>query len=658
MKVMIAGVTITSWRLGVAGQYWYGTASVSERSLSPMTVAGATAHLRSMLETINASMTDQIIRLTGLPQSRALTSHAHSNAILTFRLTGLLALLAVAVLGTGVIRRVAQMLGRLRDGVRARGNDEMRQPGEALRRSEERLRQADRALRSSEELFLKAFHAIQGATSIMRVRDQCYLDVNERWLAIHQCRREEVIGRTTAEVNIWRNPEDRTGLIRKLQAGEVVRDVEINFTLRTGEPAVALVSGELVEVGGEPCVFWTTRDITEKKKTETELRASEQRWRLWFEQTPLGSQIFAPDGRVLQVNAEWKRLFRMSDAATDGYNVLHDPQLARHGFREWIRVAFDGLPIRVPAFPYRAGPGADPDGGDIRWLTARMFPLLDGQGLVLEVGCVYEDITERRHAEEEVRQLNAELERRVADRTTELEDANRELEAFSYSVSHDLRAPLRHIASFADLLQGEETTTLSEQGNYYLAIIRESAQRMGNLIDDLFRFSRLGRAELRLAPASLSTLVREAQNELQPTSQGWEVEWKIDELPTVRGDASLLRQVFVNLLSNALKYSRTRSPVRIEIGVAEGQSSGDEVVIFVRDNGVGFDMQYAHKLFGAFQRLHSARDFEGTGIGLANVRRIVQRHGGRTWAEGRVNAGATFYFSLPQGEKQEVKSQK
>ena len=238
----------------------------------------------------------------------------------------------------------------------------------------------------------------------------------------------------------------------------------------------------------------------------------------------------------------------------------------------------------------------------------------------------------------------AQLEARVRERTEELHASNSELEAFSYSVSHDLRAPLRHITGFATLLHQHAGASLDDQGRRYLTTITDAAARMATLIDDLLAFSRMGRANVSKRRVELSQLVREARDEVSADVNGRRIAWEIHDLPPVDADPSLLRPVLVNLLSNAVKYTGTRNEARIEVGT---ESRAGELVVFVRDNGVGFDMAYAHKLFGVFQRLHRADEFSGTGIGLANVRRIIQRHGGRTWAEGALDAGATFYFSLP-----------
>jgi signal transduction histidine kinase len=249
----------------------------------------------------------------------------------------------------------------------------------------------------------------------------------------------------------------------------------------------------------------------------------------------------------------------------------------------------------------------------------------------------------------QVQDLTEDLERRVAHRTAELEAANKELEAFSYSVSHDLRAPLRHIDGFAGLLAKADGAAFSEKGRGYLGHIAGSAKQMGALIDDLLVFSRMGRSEMRIGPVDLQQLAESTILSLQLEIQERKVIWKKGRLPVAPGDLPMLRQVLVNLLANAVKYTRPRDPAEIEIGCLE--ESADEVVIFVRDNGVGFEMKYAAKLFGVFQRLHRAEEFEGTGIGLANVRRIVTRHGGRTWAESQPGSGSTFYFSLPKERK-------
>jgi len=274
-----------------------------------------------------------------------------------------------------------------------------------------------------------------------------------------------------------------------------------------------------------------------------------------------------------------------------------------------------------------------------RWSLRR-----DNHGRPAAIMETNNDITERKRREQEIRTLNQEL----GKRTVALESSNKELEAFAYSISHDLRAPLRHMAGFTELLHKSAGPTLNDKSKRYVTMIMESAKRMGSLIDDLLAFSRIGRAETHKTTLSLDQLVQEALSEVKQDTAGRNVVWNLKTLPACYGDRSMLRLVFVNLISNAVKFTRTRDRAEIEVGCFDQKK--DQVTLFVRDNGVGFDMKYSNKLFGVFQRLHPPEDFEGTGIGLATVQRIVHRHGGRVWAEGLVNQGATFYFSLSNSQ--------
>ncbi|WP_051086932.1 PAS domain S-box protein [Deinococcus apachensis] len=295
----------------------------------------------------------------------------------------------------------------------------------------------------------------------------------------------------------------------------------------------------------------------------------------------------------------------------------------------------DGAVRGVLGLTYRQTP-TDRDHDLAQELAKRFATALDNDALRFQAAAAQADL----------QLLNQSLEERVQQRTLELQEANRELEAFSYSVSHDLRTPLRHIVGFGDLLRKEVGSTLSPKGERYLGVITDAAARMSRLIDDLLEFSRMGRQELRRGPVNLGAVVQEAWAALEHDRAGRDARIEIGPLPTVEGDPALLTQVFTNLLSNALKYTRTREQARVDVMATEEPG---EVTVTVRDNGVGFDPRYTDKLFGVFQRLHRAEEFEGTGIGLANVRRIVTRHGGRVWAESVPGEGAAFHVTLPLG---------
>jgi len=292
--------------------------------------------------------------------------------------------------------------------------------------------------------------------------------------------------------------------------------------------------------------------------------------------------------------------------------------------------------------------GDDPDRGT--WLEAASSPLRDDSGEVCGGVVAFRDVTQRVLADQQIRTLNSDLERRVVERTEQLEAANKEMEAFTYSVSHDLRAPLRHISGFSKILVEEFGPSLALEAQHYLRRIEDATHQMGQLVDELLTLARVGRRDVVLQVAGLKSIVEEVIAQLGPDFIGREVEWKIGNLPYVECDTTLMKQVFQNLVANSLKFTRPRPTAEIEIGQ---QDKNGEPVIFVKDNGVGFSMKYADKLFGVFQRLHRQEDFEGTGVGLATVQRIVQKHGGRIWAEAELDKGATFYFTLgnsPAGE--------
>jgi PAS domain S-box-containing protein len=383
------------------------------------------------------------------------------------------------------------------------------------------------------------------------------------------------------------------------------------------------------------------RDMTEQKRAEEELRCSEQRFRRLVE----GVQDYAicmldAEGRVVSWNTASERIegYRPEDIVGRHFSYVFSSEDKERGKPEEAlerarsRGRFEGEVWLVR----KDGTGY--------WANVVLTPLRDADGRITGFSEVIRDVTERKRHQEQLRRFNAELERRVVDRTAQLESANRELESFSYSVSHDLRAPLRHIDGFVEMLQRTAGSKLDSECSTMLRVISDAAKKMDHLIEDLLTFSRMGRSEMLSTRVDMASLVEKVRVDLREDERGRNVVWKVEPLPKVEGDPALLKQSWMNLLSNALKYSRPKPVAEIQVGC---HLSDDEHTFFVRDNGVGFDPQYASKLFGVFQRLHAARDFEGTGIGLAIVRRIIARHGGRTWAESKPGEGATFYFTLP-----------
>jgi PAS domain S-box-containing protein len=473
--------------------------------------------------------------------------------------------------------------------------------------------------------------SVQHCAELVRV-----IDLNQAAVELHgaQSKEQLLVGLATSFapesfdtfrrelVGVWQGKSRMSAdAVVRTVAGEL-RNVTVSYSVCPGyEETLSRILVSLV-------------DITERRRAEEALSASEAELR-----TLVGAMtdviiVCNAEGRYLKIPETSPSLLYRPPSELLG-KTLHEvfPKERADFFLGHIKqalktqqsVAFEySLPIQDREF----------------WFDATISPMSD-----CEILMVARDITARKQSDEELAKYRGQLEALVRERTAELEAANRELEAFAYSVSHDLRAPLRHIDGFVRLLGDNLGDEVDERTRHFMSVLSSSAGRMGRLIDDLLSFSRMGRAEMAERPVHLGVIVSQVIRDLEPESEGRDVRWQVAELPVVAGDQALLRVVFSNLLGNALKFTRPRKCAEIAIGWEAGESG--EVVVFVRDNGVGFDPAYADKLFGVFQRLHRAEDFEGTGIGLANVRRIVVRHGGRVWAEGAPGQGATFFFSLP-----------
>lgn len=479
------------------------------------------------------------------------------------------------------------------------------------------------------------------------------------------------INRAQAKILGLENPEGAVGK----ELSEFYPEAEIGETnaeerqiLRTGNPILnkvekfknrdgktAWLSTTKVpikdETGSINGLIGISRDITEQKKTEGAIQR--------FFSYPLDMLCIAGyDGYFKKLNPVWMETLGYTERellSRPYIDFVHPDDKA--GTIEAAKKLAEGKIIVNFENRYRTKDGS------WRWLAWKAAHFVEEAQIYASV----RDITAQKDAEEKIRRLNEELEQRVFERTAELAAANKELEAFSYSVSHDLRAPLRHMGGFVELLRDLYGDKLDKKGQHYLDAISESAVRMGKLIDDLLSFSRAGRVELLKRKVNMNKLLAEVIREFQPEIKRRDVELKIDELPEVDADSNLIKLVWTNLISNALKYTGTRVKPRIIIGcktIPESITSktnrthlNNAVVweFFIRDNGVGFDMTYVDKLFGVFQRLHSNEEFEGTGIGLANIRRIIHRHGGQTRAIGKVNEGATFYFTLPANSQHSQK---
>ncbi len=522
-----------------------------------------------------------------------------------------------------------------------------------LRQEITERKRAEAALKASEEKFSNAFRTSPYAIAITHAEDGMIVDVNDAFLSMSGFSREEILASSSIGLKLWADEGDRNRVLAELRAGRPVVGMEYLFQTKSGELITGLFSAHVLRLGSEPFFLSSINDITGRKRAEAELANAKAILQAAMDCSMAGIAIAdAPSGQLRYVNRAGLLIRGASES-----DVVTGVDINEY-VSSWKLLDLDGTPLKMEEVPLaRAVLFGEQNSREFiirrdehedRIVLANAAPIRNPEGKVVAGIVVFVDITESKRLEEDIRKLNTELEQRIIERTAQLAAANKELEAFSYAVSHDLRAPLRHVQGYVDMLAREAEGRLSEQGRHYMQTIMDASREMGELIDELLTFSRMGRAEMTETSVHLDALVQATLRNLETTTAGRHIVWNIPPLPAVQGDPAMLKLVLDNLLGNAVKFTLPRDPAQIEIGSA-GKEDG-RVILFVRDNGVGFDPQYIHKLFSVFQRLHRAEDFEGTGIGLANVRRIIGRHGGRTWAEGAVDKGATFYFTLKMSQ--------
>ncbi len=524
----------------------------------------------------------------------------------------------------------------------------------------------DEALKN-EKIFRSLFQNNAAVKIIIDSETNNIIDANESATQFYGWSREQL-----KQMNIWQintlSPEE---IQQELAKTKSVKKVSSDYKHRKADGSIVdvRVFGSRVLIGDKQLIYSIIQDISEIKKTEDALRAQEEIFRHFMEHSPV--YVFFKDKNIRSVKLS-KNYEQMLNKPLDellgkSMDDLFPSDLAKAMIADDQKILAEGKAITV-----------DEDFNGRHYTTIKFPFVIDGKQQYLAGYTI--DVTERRKAEEELIELKNKLETKVEDRTKELNEqiqkldksqkamvnmvedlnnltaklqeeqrklliSNRELEAFTYSVSHDLRAPLRHINGYVDLLNEKFRADLPEKAQYYLSTVTDATRQMGTLIDDLLQLSRMGRQEVRKTKIEMNALVKEVLERIKQDIEKREITWKVQELPQVPGDYPLLKQVWVNLLDNAVKYTRNTKKAEISICFKEDEK---DFIFYIRDNGVGFNMKYAHKLFGVFQRLHSQTEFKGTGIGLANVQRIIHKHNGRVWAEAESGKGAVFYFSLPK----------
>ncbi|MBN1692182.1 MAG: PAS domain S-box protein [Dehalococcoidales bacterium] len=492
----------------------------------------------------------------------------------------------------------------------------------------------EQALRESEQKFSTAFQAMPEAVSIARLKDGAFIEVNDSFLKLNGYSKDEVIGRSGDILDNWVNSSERDQMVNTVKKQGHAENIECEIKTKTGEIRTVLMSADTINIGGEPCMLCIANDITERKMMEQALKESEEKFSKAFHAIPETLSISTlKEGRFLDVNDSFLKLNNLTREEVIGRTgteiQLIKPGDERNKLREILEEQgrFTNVEIEFKA----------PKSKNIlTFLFSADTIEIGGEPCLLIIG---NDITKRKQAENKLQQAMDDLEQNSAL----LKATNKELESFSYSVSHDLRSPLRSIDGFSQALLEDYTGSLDEKAQDYLNRLRNASQKMGELIDGLLKLSRLTRSEMHHEKVDLSSLANEIANRLRETHDKRDVEFIIGNNLSATGDPQMLRVLLENLLGNAWKFTKNTQQSRIEFGsITENGAK----TFFVKDNGAGFDMAFKDKLFGAFQRLHDTAEFPGTGIGLATVQRIINRHGGNIRAEGATDKGASFYFTL------------